>query len=101
MRDVRPGEPDSPKDIMRKTEPWRRGYFQTLLGIARQAEHLEGFVRDTTRDPDLPAAGRHRAVEPAPQANRRRLQSAPREENCELCYAGPAETYDRLLGTVA
>ena len=36
-------------DITAKSEPWRRGYYQCLMGCARAAEHLDGLVWDRSR----------------------------------------------------
>ena len=45
-----PGVGRSGYDITAKPEPWRRGYYEALLGAARAAEFLDSCTKDKTRD---------------------------------------------------
>jgi hypothetical protein len=86
-------------DITKKPEPWRRGYHEVLMGAARAAEHLDGWVRDRTRNVAFPA---NVVIGPS-NPNRRPVppgaQSPPREEDCEPAFEPPETYYMRVLTT--
>ncbi|EFX02220.1 hypothetical protein CMQ_2269 [Grosmannia clavigera kw1407] len=86
-------------DIRPKSEPWRRGYFEALLAAAEAAEHVEGWVRDRTRNlvcpPDMVVGPSNPHPRPLPPG----ASGAPREEDCEPCFPAPAVLYRKLLHT--
>lgn len=90
---------DQAMDIRAKSEPWRRGYFEALLAAAAAAEHVDGWVRDRTRNivcsPDVVVGPSNPDPRPLPPG----ASGAPREEDCEPCFPTPAELYLKLLHT--
>ncbi|KAK0101248.1 hypothetical protein ONS95_006427 [Cadophora gregata] len=86
-------------DITGKSEPWRRGYYEVLMGAARAAEHLDGYVRDRTRNIAFPANVVIGPSNPNPRPVPPGSQSAPREEDCEAAFEGPEVYYMRVLTT--
>jgi hypothetical protein len=86
-------------DISAKPEPWRRGYYQVLMGCARAAEHLDGWVRDTTRNVAFPAnvviGPSNLDPRPVPPG----AVSAPKEDDCEAAFETPDLYYLRILTT--
>ncbi|PMD32332.1 hypothetical protein L207DRAFT_440427 [Hyaloscypha variabilis F] len=86
-------------DISKKPEPWRRGYYEILMGAARAAEHLDDWVRDKTRNIAFPANVVIGPSNPNPRPVPPRAASAPREEDCEPAFEGPETYYMRVLTT--
>ena len=98
-------------DISEKEEPWRRGYFQTLMGGAKAAENLEGWVRDTKTDAAAPVECMVGPSNPRPKPmpksldrpgpKRRRVgpDVAPKEEDCVPASPGPETFYLKILTT--
>ncbi|PVH74953.1 hypothetical protein DL98DRAFT_518899 [Cadophora sp. DSE1049] len=86
-------------DISNKSEPWRRGYYEILMGAARAAEHLDGYVRDQTRNVAFPANVVIGPSNPNPRPVPPGSKSAPREEDCEAAFEGPEVYYMRVLTT--
>ena len=86
-------------DISKKSEPWRRGYYEILMGAARAAEHLDGYVRDKTRNVAFPANVVIGPSNPNPRPVPPGSKSAPREEDCEAAFEGPEVYYMRVLTT--
>ncbi|CAK7198816.1 hypothetical protein SEUCBS139899_001483 [Sporothrix eucalyptigena] len=86
-------------DIRAKSEPWRRGYYETLLAAAATAEHVDGWLLDRTRNtvfpPDIVVGPSNPHPRPLPAGT----TGAPREENCEPVFPAPAEIYLKLLHT--
>jgi len=87
-------------DITKKPEPWRRGYHEVLMGAARAAEHLDGWVRDRTRNVAFPANVVIGPSNPNPRPVPPGAQSAPREEDCEPAFEPPETYYMRVLTTL-
>lgn len=86
-------------DISYKSEPWRRGYYECLMGCARAAENRDGWVRDTTRNIAFPPEVVIGPSNPRPKPVPFGAKSAPLEENCVPAFE-PAETfYMRMLTT--
>lgn len=87
------------RDIRGQPEPWRRGYFQTLLAAAETSEHVEGWLRDRTRNlvcpPDMVVGPSNPHPRPLPPG----ASGHPREEDCEPCFPAPATLYRKLLHT--
>lgn len=86
-------------DISKKSEPWRRGYYQVLMGAAAAAEHLDGWVRDKTRNVAFPGDVVIGPSNPNPRPVPPGAKSAPREEDCEAAFEDPAKYYMRILTT--
>lgn len=86
-------------DISNKSEPWRRGYYTALMGAGRAAEHLDGWVRDRTRNIAFPANVVNGPSNPNPQPVPPGAKSAPREEDCEPAFDAPETYYMRILTT--
>ena len=86
-------------DISKKPEPWRRGYYEVLMGAARAAEHLDDWVRDTTRNIAFPSNVVIGPSNPKPRPVPPGAASAPREEDCEPAFEAPETYYMRVLTT--
>lgn len=86
-------------DVTKKPEPWRRGYHEVLMGAARAAEHLDGWVRDRTRNIAFPANVVIGPSNPNPRPVPPGAQSSPREEDCEPAFEPPETYYMRVLTT--
>lgn len=86
-------------DISRKPEPWRRGYYEVLMGAARAAEHLDGWVRDKTRHIAFPRSVVIGPSNPSPRPVPPGAAVAPREEDCEPAFDAPETYYMRILTT--
>ncbi len=83
-------------DISKKSEAWRRGYHEALMGVAKAAENREGWVIDRTRaasfPPEIVVGPSNPRPKPVPY-------KAPLEENCSPAFP-PAETfYMKILTT--
>jgi hypothetical protein len=87
------------KDITGKSENWRRGYYETMMIYAAAAEHLEGWVRDKTRNlyfpPELVIGDSNPNPKPIPPG----YKSHPKEEECEDAWDGAENVYLRILTT--
>lgn len=86
-------------DISKKSEPWRRGYYQVLMGAAKAAEHLDGWVRDKTRNVAFPANVVIGPSNPNPRPVPPGAKAAPKEEDCEPAFEAPEKYYMRILTT--
>ncbi|KAI4209471.1 MAG: hypothetical protein LQ351_007602 [Letrouitia transgressa] len=87
-------------DLSFKSEPWRCGYHATLMGAARTAEHLDGWVTDTTMKLSFPKEVVVGPSNPRPRPVPYGAAEAPREENC-IPSAPPPETfYLKILTSV-
>ncbi|KAL4805504.1 hypothetical protein BDV18DRAFT_20379 [Aspergillus unguis] len=85
-------------DITAKSEPWRRGYFQALLGFAKAAENLEGWLTD--RKQRISAAAEYFVGPSNPRPKPVRPgQRAPREEDAEPASPSPNVLYRKILNT--
>lgn len=84
-------------DITSKSEPWRRGYFECIMGAARGAEALDGWVRDTTRritfPPDVVIGPSNPRPKPVPFG----AAAAPKEEDCLPAFELPETFYMKVL----
>ncbi|KAL2831207.1 hypothetical protein BDW59DRAFT_140669 [Aspergillus cavernicola] len=85
-------------DITAKSEPWRRGYFQALLGAAKAAENLEGWLTDRKIRVSAPAEYFVGPSNPRPKPVPRR-QPIPHEENSEPASPSPEVFYMKILTT--
>ena len=79
-------------DISAKSEPWRRGYYDCLMGAAKAAENRDGWVCDTTRNIAFPPEVVIGPSNPRPKPVPYGAKSPPLEENCVPAFE-PAQTY--------
>ncbi|KUJ13646.1 uncharacterized protein LY89DRAFT_687053 [Mollisia scopiformis] len=86
-------------DISMKPESWRRGYYEIMMGAARAAEHLDGWVRDRTRNVAFPASVVIGPSNPNPRPVPPGAKSPPREEDCEPAFESPDTYYMKILTT--
>jgi hypothetical protein len=86
-------------DITKKPESWRRGYHEVLMGAARAAEYLDGWVVDRNRKIVFPSnvviGPSNLNPRPVPPG----AHFAPREEDCEPAFEPPETYYMRVLTT--
>ena len=88
-------------DISAKSEEWRRCYYMTLLGAARAAEHLEGWVGDRTRMLTFPKESVIGPSNPNPvplSGQSKKLPEPPKEEDV-VAFDSPDTLYMKLLTT--
>jgi hypothetical protein len=91
-------------DVSMKSEPWRRGYYQTLMGAARAAEHMDGFARRkgnnklAYRWESIPGPNNSRP-KPLPWSKQGYHLNPPTEEECEDCMPQPEVYYMKILTT--
>ncbi|RAL06435.1 uncharacterized protein BO80DRAFT_420725 [Aspergillus ibericus CBS 121593] len=86
-------------DITAKSEPWRRGYFQALMGAAKAAESLEGWLTDRKQRISAPAEYVVGPSNPRPKPMPAGQKKVPREENCEPASPSPETFYMKILTT--
>jgi hypothetical protein len=87
-------------DISSKGEPWRRGYYACLMGVAKAAEYTDGWLRDSKTNIVFPpehVVGPSNP-RPKPMPYGARVTEAPLEENCVPVFE-PAQTYYMKLLT--
>ena len=83
-------------DISKKSEAWRRGYHEALMGVAKAAENREGWVIDRTRAASFPS---DIVVGPSNPRPKPVPYEAPLEENCSPAFPPPETFYMRILTT--
>ncbi|KAL3420483.1 hypothetical protein PVAG01_08982 [Phlyctema vagabunda] len=86
-------------DVSGKSEPWRRGYHEVLMGAARSAEHLSDWVVDRARDIQFPANTVIGPSNPKPRPLPPGAPVAPQEKDCEPAFDPPEVYYIRILTT--
>lgn len=86
-------------DISLKSEPWRRGYYDVLFHLARAAENLDGWVRDTTRNIAFPPEVVTGPSNPNPKNVPYGAAHPPLEDNCVPAWDAPEVYYMKLLTT--
>ena len=99
VRDAPHECPPGTKDVTAKSENWRRGYYEALMGYAKAAEYMDGWVLDKTRDIVFPAGTMIGPSNPFPKPLPAGFRGAPREEDCELRFDPPDAIYLRILCT--
>ncbi|KYK58945.1 hypothetical protein DCS_00072 [Drechmeria coniospora] len=86
-------------DVSAKSEEWRRGYFEAIMLAAKAAEHVDGWVRDVTRNivspPEFVIGPSNPRPQPIPPGN----PHAPREEDCVIAYPSAENWYVKVLAT--
>ncbi|KAJ5152990.1 uncharacterized protein N7482_009468 [Penicillium canariense] len=86
-------------DISAKSEPWRRGYFQALMGAAKAAENLDGWLTDRKQKISAPAEYVAGPSNPRPKPMPAGQKKVPQEENCEAASPPPHTFYMKVLTT--
>ncbi|KAE8378559.1 hypothetical protein BDV26DRAFT_187624 [Aspergillus bertholletiae] len=86
-------------DVSGKSEPWRRGYFQALMGGAKAAENLEGWLTDRKQRISAPAEYVVGPSNPRPKPMPAGQKKVPREEDCEQASPSPEVFYMKILNT--
>lgn len=86
-------------NITSKSEPWRRGYHACLMGAACAAEHLDGWVTDTTRKISFPPNMVVGPSNPRPKPVPYGAVEAPLEANCVPAFGPPESFYMKILTT--
>ena len=86
-------------DASEKSEAWRRGYHQALMGAARAAEHLDTWVRDKTRRSVFPPEVVVGPSNPDPLPIPENAVTPPVEEDCEPAFESPHHYYLKILTT--
>ncbi|KAJ5397087.1 hypothetical protein N7509_005200 [Penicillium cosmopolitanum] len=86
-------------DISAKSEPWRRGYFQALLGAAKAAENLEGWLTDKKQRVSAPAEHVIGPSNPRPKPMPAAANYVIHEEDCEVASPPPEKFYMKILTT--
>lgn len=100
------------RDVSAKSDQWRRGYVEALMGAATAAEHLDGYYRrkgesrgwlnfgggsvrlypkDTILSPENPRP------KPLPWDRKYGHESAPSWDDVEPAYDSPEVFYSRIL----
>ncbi|KAI9689210.1 MAG: hypothetical protein M1822_000948 [Bathelium mastoideum] len=86
-------------DARKKSEQWRRGYFEVVMGCGRAAEHLLGWYQDVTRPLARPVRGdvivgpSNLDPRPLPPGQ----GPPPREEDCKPVMEAPDAFYQRII----
>ncbi|TVY73566.1 hypothetical protein LSUE1_G005276, partial [Lachnellula suecica] len=86
-------------DISNKSEEWRWGYYEALMGAARAAEHLDDCLLDRERRLVFPKSVVPGPSNPNPKPIPPGAAIPSREEDCEKAFEGPEIYYMRILTT--
>ena len=86
-------------DITAKSEQWRRGYYEVLMGCAECAEHLVGWVRIIGERFAWPQEVVLGPSNPDPQPVLPGSLPAPRDDEIEPAFYPPETFYMRILTT--
>ncbi|KAJ5358015.1 hypothetical protein N7541_005173 [Penicillium brevicompactum] len=86
-------------DVSAKSEPWRRGYFQALMGAAKAAENLDGWLTDRKQRISAPAEYVVGPSNPRPKPMPAGQKKVPQEEDCEKASPSPESFYMKVLTT--
>ena len=86
-------------DVSTKPEPWRRGYHQCLMGMAKATENMDDWVKDVPRNMVVPKKYVIGPSYPNPQLVPPNTPVAPMEHNCEPVFPSPEVYYTKILTT--
>ena len=86
-------------DVSNKSVPWRDGYYTALMGAARAAEFLDGFVADVTRRQVFTREYVIGPSNPHPKPLPYGAIEAPLEENCADAFLSPKIFYGKIMET--
>ena len=84
-------------DISEKSEHWRRGYHACLMGAAKAAEQLDGWVYDTTTNMACPGEFVIGPSNPTPKPWPHSTTKPPLEENCRMVLPSPEALYIKII----
>ncbi|KAI9716124.1 MAG: hypothetical protein M1812_005552 [Candelaria pacifica] len=84
-------------DLENKSYAWKEGYFEILMGAARAAEHLDGWVKDETRNTAFPLEVVIGPSNPNPKPVPPGAMAPPLEENCSPAFEAPETYYMKIL----
>ncbi|KAI9703233.1 MAG: hypothetical protein M1836_007798 [Candelina mexicana] len=84
-------------DLENKSYAWKQGYYEALMGAARAAEHLDGWVKDETRNTAFPPEVIIGPSNPTPKPVPPGAMSPPLEENCSPAFEAPETYYMKIL----
>ena len=86
-------------DATRKSEQWKRGYFEVVMGCGRASERLLGWYQDETRPFSRPVPGDviigPSNLDPRPLPPEQ--GTPPKEENCKPVMEAPQVFYQRVI----
>ncbi|EGE08880.1 hypothetical protein TEQG_07787 [Trichophyton equinum CBS 127.97] len=85
-------------DIDEMREPWKKGYFDCLMGAAETAEKLDGWLEDTVTHIASPPEYVVGPSNPRPKEGPKG-SIAPLEENCVPAFQNPSVFYMKILTT--
>jgi len=92
-------------DISMKSDQWRRGYYEALIGAARTSEHLEGMCKRKGEErgrlypyESIPGPSNPRP-KPMPWDKRGYHEHVPSEFEVEPAFPAPETFYMRILTT--
>lgn len=86
-------------DITSKSEPWRRGYYTTLMMAAKAAEQTFGYLLDKKSGYVFPGNQVKGPSNPFPKPIPHGSPSAPHEKDCEIFMDPPETFYLKILTT--
>jgi hypothetical protein len=86
-------------DIRGKSEAWRRGYWEALMGLAKTAERLDGALSDVSRKIVVAPQFVIGPSNPDPLPMPPWAPEAPLEENCVPAFEPPETFYLKILTT--
>lgn len=92
-------------DVSMKSEPWRRGYYEVLMGAAQAAEHLEGLAkkkgvdRGTLYPWNSIASPNNPRPRPMPWDRNGDYKNVPTIDEVEDAYPQPEVFYMKILTT--
>lgn len=86
-------------DVSAKSEHWRRGYFQALMGAAKAAENLDGWMTDRKQKISAPAEYVVGPSNPRPKPMPAGQKKVPQEADCEAASPPPETFYMKVLTT--
>ncbi|KZF19291.1 hypothetical protein L228DRAFT_251413 [Xylona heveae TC161] len=86
-------------NVQRMSFAWKKGYYEALMGAAKAAEHLDGWVKDNTRNIAFPGDVVIGPSNPNPKPIPSGAKSPPREEDCSPAFESSEYFYLKILTT--
>lgn len=94
-----PGVGKAGLDVTAKSEEWRQGYYEVLLGMAAASERLEGWVTDKWRRNVWAPEFVESATNPRPKAVLPGMPEVPDENNRVPASNAPETFYLKIITT--
>ena len=94
-----PGVGKAGFDITAKSEEWRQGYFEVLIGMAAAAERLDGWVTDKWRRNVWAPEFVDSKSNPRPKAVLPGMPEVPDEDNRVAASDNPESFYMKIITT--